>query len=338
MENNDQISINQELKIENEVNHQEKKKPKKFNGFIRNNNKRKNKKPKADLYPIENDDLNENSERTESIVVPIIREPKQTQEEYEIFNFLRAKTGYNEKKFWDNLAVILQTKGYSEIKKNNLSLISYAVLHDCTIVYSKLLEKFKKDIVQEEFVNSVFKNAIHKNPELAELSIKFYEKNFSIEQTFIEQLIKDISCTSYRYETNDLFLSWISPKINNDLLNLFWNESILFKNTPIIIQALEHKPFLKYLKENIEQYEISLKSIGKFIEIKSIIYSVKEAKKVENSKGSVIINKPNVNKEDGNFEPEIWLSDKQDQFQTIQNKLSDKKAMEVVVKRKRKIV
>lgn len=338
METNNESSVNNENSSDTHLAKTEKKAPKKFNGFLRNNNKKQNKKPTPDMHLKKKNYQNPKvkEEHTEA-TVPLILEPKQTQEEYEVFNFLRVKTGHNEKKFWENISIILNQKSYSEIKKSNFSLIAYAVLHDSTIVFDKLLEKFGKDITQEEFINCIFKYGIHKNPELINSSIQFYQNKFNIEDSFLKQLITDISSISYRFETNQLLLSWISPKMTNELLDLFWTNAIENKNIPIIFQSLEYKPYFQYLKTNILNYEKSLESIGRLHEIKRTLGVEKTFKKVDEFKESVIINKDSSLLNTQDFEPKIWLSDKAEQLKVIQENLSDKKPTEVIVKRKRKI-
>ena len=338
METNNEPSVNNEITSDSPLPKAEKKTPKKFNGFLRNNNKKQNKKPTPDMHLKKKNYQNpkvkdDNIEPT----VPLILEPKQSQEEYEVFNFLRIKTGHNEKKFWENLSTILNQKSFSEIKKSNLSLIAYAVLHDSTIVFDKLLSQFGKEVTQEEFINCIFKYGIHKNPELINSSIEFYQSNFKIDDSFLKQLITDISSISYRFETNQLLLSWICPKMNDELLDLFWKNAIENKNIPIIFQSLEYKTCFQYLKKNIDNYEKSHESIGRFNEIKRALGVEKTFKKVDETKESVIIKKDSslINTQD--FEPKIWLSDKAEQLKVIQENLSDKKPTEVIVKRKRKI-
>lgn len=334
MENTNQVTVSEQspvIKAEKTD-----KPPKKYNGFLRNHGKKQNKKPTPDMH------LNVNKKhinRKEDIdsITPTIYEPKQTTEEYEIFNFLRLKTGHNEKKFWENLNHVLSQKSFSEIKQSNLSIVAYSVLHDSTIVFEKLLSQFGSQISQEEFINCIFKYGIHKNPLLITSCLKFYERNFSIEENFLQQIIKDFSAISYRFETNDFFLSWSSNKISPELLNVFWTESIKNKNIPIILQSLQHKPYAEYLSKNFLDYEKSLESIGRLYEIKKLLLESKNIKKVDNIKESAIINSESglIVKKD--FEPKIWLSDKNDQLKVIQENLSDKKPTEVIVKRKRKI-
>lgn len=336
MENNNDTLVNEVNQSEG-IQKSEKKPPKKYNGFLRNNNKKQNKKPTPDMH-VKKKPYHKKEDTSETeIITPLILEPKQTQQEYEVFNFLRIKTGHNEKKFWDTLSQIIEQKPFSEIKKSNLSLIAYAVLHDSTIVFNKLLEKFETYIEKEEFDNCIFRYGIHKNPELMHSAISFYEKNFKIEDKFLQQLTKDFATVSYRYETNQLFLSWLSSKVTDELLNIFWKQAIENKNIPIIFQSLEYKNYSQYLQKNLSLYEESLKSIGRLNEIKRILGVEKTFKKVDDLKDSVIINKDSgaINTQD--FEPKIWLSDKGEQLKVIQENLSEKKPTEVIVKRKRKI-
>lgn len=323
--------------IKTDSNQLEKKVPKKHNGFLRNNAKKPTKKPTPDMHLHSNKHYKNKQDSSEVTIIPQILEPKQTPEEYEAFNFLRIKTGHNEKKFWENITQILNQKSFSDIKKSNLSLIGYAVLHDSNIVFDKLLSQFGNQVSQEEFINCIFKYGIHKNPEIISSSLKFYEKQFPIEEIFLQQLIKDFAAVSYRFETNDLLLSWLAPKMTPDLLHLFWTQAISHKNVPIILQSLHYKNYSQYLNKNLPTYEDSLNLLGRLHQIKQLLGDVKTLKKVDDLKESVIISKEIglVNEQD--FEPKIWLSDKSEQFKVIQEKLSDKKPTEVIVKRKRKI-
>lgn len=319
----------------------EKKNPRKFNGFLRNNtHKKQNKKPTPDMHVKNNKKPYQHSkppkEENNEVIVTKIFEPPQTQEEYEVFNFLRLRTGHNEKKFWENLDIILKDKEFSQIKKSNLSLVAYAVLHDSTIVFDQLLAKFGNQLSQEEFNTCIFKFGIHKNPELINSSLKFYNQYFSIEEEFLKQLVTDIAKVSYRQETNHLLLNWLAPKLNNDLLDTFWNQAISHHNIPIIMQSLTYNEYSKYLNKNIKSYEKSLESIGRLFEIKRLLNELKPLKKVDDSKESAIIKQEGLVNEQS-FEPTIWLSDKTEQFKVIQENLSDKKPTEVIVKKKRKI-
>lgn len=332
MENTTQVTVSGQPQVIKTENTQ----PKKYNGFLRGHGKKQNKKPTPDMHLNVNKKHINKNEIIDSIT-PTIYEPKLTNEEYGLFSFLRLKTGHNEKKFWENLNYILGQKNFSDIKKSKLSIIAYSVLHDSTIVFEKLLSQFGNQITQEEFINCIFKYGIHKNPILIASSLKFYEKNFTIEENFLQQIIKDFSTTSYRFETNEVFLSWTSDKINSDLLKLFWTEAIKNKNIPIILHSLQYKTYSQYLSANFVDYEVSIQSIGKLYEIKKLLSESKITKKVDEIKKSDIINEKLglIVKQD--FEPKIWLSDKNDQLKVINENLIDKKPTEVIIKRKRKI-
>lgn len=318
----------------------EKNNQRKFNGFLRNNNhKKQNKKPTPDMHLKQNKNphpqKNQSKEENSDVIVIKIFEPKQTQEEYEVFNFLRLRTGHNEKKFWENLDLILKQKEFSEIKKSNLSLVGYSCLHDSTIVFDKLLEKFGNQLTQEEFDNSILKFGIHKNPEIMKSSLKFYSEHFNVEESFLKRFIVDIAKVSYRQETNHILLKWLAPKLNEELLEIFWTQAISNHNIPIIIQSLEYLEYSSYLNQNIKSFEISLESMGRLFEIKKLLQETKTFRKVDNLKEPVIINEGLKNNEI--FDTNIWLSDKSEQFKVIQENLSEKKPTEVIIKKKRKI-
>lgn len=311
--------------------------PSKQHNLILNSNKKIHKKPTPNMHLKTNKKYKEKTNTTEVNLIPQIIEVKQTTEEYEVFNFLRTKTGHNEKKFWDNITTILSQKSFSEIKKSNLSLIAYAVLHDSNIVFDKLLVQFGEQVTKEEFINCIFKYSIHKNPDILKSSLKFYEKNFIIDNVFLQELIKDFSALSYRFETNVFLLSWLAPKLTPELLNLFWTESISHKNVPIILQSLQYKEYSKYLNKNLHDYEDSLKLLGRLYQIKQLLGDLKILKKVDDIKESVIIKEEEILPIEQDLGSRIWLSDKKEQFKVIQESLTSKKPIEVVVKRKRKI-
>lgn len=316
------------------------KSPKKYNGFLRNNShKKQNKKPTPNMHLNKSKTISLPQEQLQSeniTPVKITIEPPQNQQEYELFNFLRLKTGHNEKKFWQNLELALKEKQFCEIKKSNLSLISYSVLHDSTIVFNELLTQFGKQISQEEFTNCILKFSIHKNPQIIISAIDFYEKNFSIEKEFLQDFITTVAKISYRLETNQKILSWLIPHLDNSLLDVFWNNCLLHNNVPIINQSLQHSTYAKFLLKNIKKYEKSIESIGRKHEIKNTLSLIKSTKKVDEPKESAIINEQGLNtKQD--IEPTIWLSDKKEQFKVIQENFSEKKPAEVIIKKKRKI-
>lgn len=310
---------------------------KKFNGFLRNNNPKKEIKHPIESIQPKKSTLKPKKEReNEDLMIKIFETP-QSKEEYDVFNFLRIKSGYNEQKFWEDLDIILKNKNFSDIKKSNLSLVAYAVLYDSTIVFDKLLEKFGNQLNKEEFDNHILKFGIHKNPALINSSLKFYEQHFLVEDSFLKKLVKDIAQASYRKETNHLFLNWLAPKLNNDLLEIFWTQAISHRNIPIIIESLHHNEYSTYLNQHIKTYEKPLESIGRFFEVKRLLNEIKPVKKIENIKDSTIIKDNSLIKEQ-NIEPQIWLSDKKEQFKVMGEILIDKKPTEVIVKRKRKIV
>lgn len=347
MDNNNQTTVSNEVNVKESPtldipikDSSIKKEPKKYNGFLRNHTKKSNKKPTPNI-PLESNQIKKkvpkNNVNQSEITSPKIIEVKQTSEEYYIFNFLRLKSGHEESKFWDNLNKILKEKTFSDIKNSNLSLISYAVLNDSTIVFDKLLSQFGQQVTQQEFIDCVFKYAIHKNPHFMRSALTFYEQHFPIDNNFIENLVKDFSTISFRKETNDLFLSWTSNKINTSSLSLFWDNAIKHKNVPIILQSLQHTTYSQYLYKNIDNYAESLANLGRLNEIKRLLGDKKDNKKVDDLIECGIINKEIGLGNEQDFEPKIWLSNKSDQFKVIQEKLSDKKPTEVIVKRKRKI-
>lgn len=333
-----EVQVTADVQLENN------KPQKKYNGFLRNNSHKKtHKKPTPDIAINKAHTKTKKPPLLKEIVeseppsnIQIHIEPPQTQQEYELFSFLRLKTGHNEKKFWQNLEVCLNQKKFSEIKKSNLSLISYSVLHNSTIVFYQLLNQYGKDINQEEFNNCILKCAIHKNPEIINAAIDFYEKHFSIEKNFIEDFISTVAKVSYRLETNQKILSWLVPHLDNSVLEIFWNNCLMHKNIPIIQQSLQHSTYAKYLSKNIKKFEKAIELTGRKHEINSILNHIKTTKKVDESKQSDIINEQGLNiKQD--IEPTIWLSDKKEQLKVIQENFSEKKPAEVIIKKKRKI-
>lgn len=326
------------IQLENTKNH------KKYNGFLRNNShKKQNKKPTPDTptqkvnNKFKKAPLPKKSLDCEiTLPTSINTEPPQTKQEYELFSFLRIKTGHNEKKFWQNLEITLNEKKFSEIKQSNLSLISYSVLHNSTVVFNQLLNQFGTEISQEEFNNCILKFSINKNPDIISATIDFYEKHFTVEKNFLQDFISTVAKTSYRLETNQKILSWLIPHLDNSLLEVFWTNCLLHKNIPIIHQSLEYPIYSKFLLKHLKTYEISIETTGRKHEIKNALSLIKTSKKVDESKQSAIINEQGL-KTKQDIDPTIWLSDKKEQFKVIQENFSDKKPAEVIIKKKRKI-
>lgn len=334
-----------EVKDKNLSNSELKKKPKKFNGFLRNNQKKHVKKPHKEKSSqeltlettdtiIDTEDNNIESTIKKTYI-------KESQEEYEIFTFLRQRTGFNENKFWDNLSTVLKEKSFNQISRSHLSLISYSVLHEADTVFEKLLNTFGKEINNEEYINYVFKYGIHKNPNIINIALHFYEKNFLIEENFLIQFIKDIAHISYRSENNDIFLNWLETKMNDNLLNLFWTECFKNNNIPLIQKSIKHQFFSNFLKNNQNSFESFIENSGRKFEITQALNLNKNIKKVsikvDNNIEPAKIDSANNLLITDNFEPKIWLSDKKEQFKVIEENLSDKKPTEVIIKRKRKI-
>jgi hypothetical protein len=342
MVNNENSYQNEQIYfIENKIeSNKNKKKYHKFNNFLRKNNYKNNKKLYFDINLKNKQKFSQNTliTKKENNEKKITKNFEQalSQEEYEIFSFLRSKTGYNEKKFWENLDIILKEKDFSFIKNNNFSLLSYAILHDCTIVFDKLLKKFGSHLSQEEFQNSILKFCIHKNPEIINSVLNFYNNNYQIEESFLKQFIINIAQFSYRQETNNLILNWLIPKLNDELLDIFWTNAIKNINIPIIMHSLKISLYAKYLNKNLNLYENSLKSIGRLNEIKYILNEFKKLKKIDNLNQFNIIKENNTFKEN-NFETTILVSDKVEQFKVIQENLIDKKPIKIILKKKRKL-
>lgn len=345
---NDDLKDNQPQKNSNEKNINLKKKTKKFNGFLRNNQKKHNGNNKNNQKDNSNfskdnseDDISIDVSSNNQIISNKTTYKKETQEEYEIFTFLRQKTGFNEHKFWENLSKTLKEKSFIQIRGSDLSLISYAVLHESENVFEKLLNNFGKEIDNNEYINYVFKYGIHKNPFIIETALNFYEKNFTIENEFLTQFIKDIAHISYRSENNDVFLNWLKPKINDELLNLFWTECFNKNNIPLIQKSIQHPTFSQYLKKHHENFNNLIEKCGRKFEINQALNSQKNTKKVvqkvDNNNETAKINNATNLLITENFEPKIWLSDKSEQFKVIEENLSDKKPTEVIIRRKRKI-
>lgn len=342
MENNtNNESFLRKTSTNNDVNNS-KKKTKKFNGFLRNNQKKSTNKK---INKSHNNFHPENLESEENLTHQELPQEnksyiKESQEEYEIFTSLRQKTGFNESKFWENLSIVLNKKSFNDLRRSDLSIISYAVLHESDRIFEKLLLSFGKEINNEEYVNYVFKYGIHKNPKIIDIALNFYEKNFIIENNFLVQFIKDIAHISYRSENNDIFLNWLEPKMNDDLLNLFWTECFNNNNIPLLQKSINHTFFSQYLQKNKNLFQTFIDNSGRKFEINQSLNNQKNTKKitqkVENNNESAKINSAN-NLITENFEPKIWLSDKTEQFKVIEENLSDKKPTEVIIKRKRKI-
>ena len=305
------------------------------NNFKKNNQHTKTHKKPTPFTIIPNFDDNEEIDN-----IPRENFIPETKEEYEVFTFLKQKTGYDEPRFWDNLKIILNSKKFSDIKRGDLTLISYATLHDNSLVFFKLLNNFGIEISHEEYINHVFKYGIHKNPEIIGAALDFYGKNFKVENDFLNRFISDISTNSYRQENNQMFLKWLSPYLNDEHIKSFWSNSLKYKNIPIMLEALQKYEFATYLQKNYQEYEQIIQKSGHESQFKKFLNNVNDLlineKNIAKKELNVIINSSNsISNKD--FEPKIWLSDKTDQFKAIQENLSDKKPTEVIVKKRRKI-
>lgn len=180
-----------------------------------------------------------------------------------LYSYIRQLSGFNESKFWELLNDSLQEKKFNELKTERLSLISYIVIYNKEIVYGELLNKFGKEISQEEFEKCLFIFSLSKNSIFIEETIKKYTELFEPNEEFQSFLINNITKFSYRKENNDIILSWLSDIITENNLKLFWDLSLKENNVVLFEQALMEEKFNKYLKQHYHDYKEKIELISK---------------------------------------------------------------------------
>lgn len=260
-------------------------KEKKYNGFLRNTN-RKHKETDKEISPIpviknppknkskfknpNKPSVDKNIDFNQSISKEDLFSP-----EYLLFAHLRQKTGNNPNKFWENLYILLKEKEFKDIKRSDMSLISYAALYESTDIFETLLYDYGHLIERIEIEKSIFKISANKNPLILEHTINFYNKNYTPTEEFINEFIIVVGKFSYREEANKLFVTWLSKIMTDDNKNNFWKVCFENKNIPLMDVALNNYELNNYLKNNKDNFdELINNSCKKFTILSSIINKV----------------------------------------------------------------
>lgn len=248
-------------------------KDKKHNGFLRNTNRRD--KPKENtgtphIHNNHNSNINNpnnkahvkhiqhtasNGQNLSNTEVSNFPKENLNSPEYYLFSHLRQKTGNHPDKFWENLHLALKDKSFLDIKRADMTLVSYAALYEQIDIFEKLLNEYGKVIPQEEIETSIFKLSTNKNPLILKYTIDFYNTLYTASEVFIEGFLKIACKASYREEANKLLVNWLAPQMTDSNKKTFWHSCLENKNICFITLALNNKVLHNYLKDNQTQFE-----------------------------------------------------------------------------------
>jgi hypothetical protein len=253
--------------------------------------------------------------------------------ESQLFSFLRQKTGSNPVQFWQLLRDELKEKEFNQIRKSDMSLISYSALYEVSDIFENLLYEYGSQISQEEFETTVLPLCMSKHSTLLKHAIHFYDKHFQPQDSFIDSLIGKACKISYREENNHIALQWLAPHMQQDHYQKFWHECLDNHNVIMLECGLTHPVLQNWLKNNYSDYEQKIGSIGK-------THTVLKAldKKLDNNQNMILLNVerhasiPVVAENTEN--KSSWLGNSEDNFKTLQKENNACKT-EITIKRKR---
>lgn len=246
-----EVKTNNSAKGNNTINNEPKKKhfkKKKFNGHLKNNNKEKFIHPSDEQ---EDDELLSNPKPVYS----------------ELFYLLRQKFSYNMTAFFELLDGVLKVIEFKDIKEGNMTLFSYAAMYEKNEIFLKLAQKFPQELNKQDFENYTIPLCLNKNEETLKVVIQVFNKNISLDDSFIKEIMIKMAKISYRDSNNNLMLNWFIPNLTPELSQSFWHSTFTNKNISLVNTALSNSVFKSYLKENFQQFTDIIEKTGKKIEI-----------------------------------------------------------------------
>lgn len=312
-------------------------KDKKYNGFLRNSHRKLKDKP-TDSPIIENTSdksipHNESSGVKEDIFSP----------EYLLFGHLRQKTGSSPSKFWENLHIVLKEKAFPEIKRSDMSLISYSALYESVEIFETLLYDYGHLLPQKEIETSIFKLATNKNPLILHHTINFYSKAYTPSEEFISDLITDAAKGSYREEANILLVHWLAPKMTEKNKEVFWNSCLENKNISFMTVALNNLELNHFLKNNYDNFKELVVKTGREHTINTSLNkkltttpTISEPEKTDRKVISADIHDITEAKEPAKVK--TWLGNNSEKLQSLQQAEQPQCMPEITFKKKRKVM
>jgi hypothetical protein len=293
---------------------------------LKNNNKPQ--------LPVDSDIINENH----------IKEDY-TSPEYLMFSYLRQKTGTHPTKFWENFHVCLKEKNFADLKRSEMSLISYAALYESVDIFETLLYDYGHLIPQKEIESSIFKLSTNKDPIILHHTISFYNTHYKPSEEFINEYLSLAAKASYREAGNQLIANWLGPKMSDNNKENFWKICLENKNIPFMTVALENKELNTYLKNHQEQFSELIKKSGRENTIyKSLSKSLEAtqdlapAHKKETSGANSSVTPINDSPKMEDTKIKSWLGNADDKLKVLQQEENKTITPEITFKKKRKIV
>lgn len=300
-------------------------KEKKYNGFLRNSN-RKEKTKENSPHDIPHGVIEKTQEVIQS---PAFPKENLNSPEYFLFSHLRQKTGIHPNKFWENLHLTLKEKNFTDIKRADMTLISYAALYESVDIFETLLHQYGNLLPQKEIESSIFKLSTNKNPLILKHTIAYYNKLYHPTEDFIDDFFKVAAKASYREEANKLLISWLSPQMTQQNIKNFWQTCLEHKNICFITLALSDMNLHTYLKTNKDQFEALIIKSGRQYFINDCLN-----RKVQNEN---ILDNNKVPLLEQSHKAPVWLANPEEELKVLKQE-DNKVVPEITVRRKRKVI
>jgi hypothetical protein len=274
MSNNENNLVTDEIISDNSES-SEKKKIKKYNGFLRNNNKKFKVKKK-----IKEEFSNETLQSSDIVALVNEVQPlevkfekiveKLSEDEYRLFYILRQKTGVIEDDFWICLKNVLNTKKFDEIKINNMNLLEYCALYDSKRIFNQLLENFGLSYKVNE-IEKIFNFCLTKSDKILSNLFNYYDNRFKSNEEFINHVIEKTTLFSYKDENNKIIVQWLSKNEKN--LEQLTNKMFINNNVSLLFTALSNETYFNYLKNNKNKFNDQIEKHFRAYSINNILNS-----------------------------------------------------------------
>lgn len=253
--------------------------------------------------------------------------------ESQLFSFLRQKTGANPVYFWQLLQELLKEKEFNQIRKSDMSLVSYSALYEVNDVFENLLYEYGTQITQEEFETTVLPLCMSKDTLLLKHGIKFYNQHFQPQEAFIEHFVSKSCKISYREENNKIILQWLTPHMNDTHYGQFWQECLNNHNVIMLECGLGNSLLQGWLKNHYHELEEQISAIGKtHTVLKALNHKLDTTQNLMNLDVERHASIPVVNENTDN--KSAWLGNSEEKFQHLQKENNACKT-EITIKRKR---
>jgi hypothetical protein len=253
--------------------------------------------------------------------------------ESQLFSFLRQKTGANPVYFWQLLQELLKEKEFNQIRKSDMSLVSYSALYEVNDVFENLLYEYGTQITQEEFETTVLPLCMSKDTLLLKHGIKFYNQHFQPQEAFIEHFVSKSCKISYREENNKIILQWLTPHMNEKHYGQFWQECLNNHNVIMLECGLNNSLLQSWLKNHYHELEEQISAIGKtHTVLKALNHKLDAIQNMMNLDVERHASIPVVNENADN--KSAWLGNSEEKFQHLQKENNACKT-EITIKRKR---